>query len=220
MLGDFLGAHRARGIAIALGLMGGAGCTMDFDRFAPRVEPSADTGPGLATEAGTVADATTSMSNDASSTVESGSAVDAGTPTDGSGGGGTDAVADGGCVEARSMVFQGHCYFPTTARTNWTAASMACQAAGAHLVTITSAEEQAAVAPIVGTQDRWIGLSRPQNSLPFAGSFVWVTAEPVMYTHWAQGEPNFSGECARIQQAGTWADNSCANTTTAICERD
>jgi hypothetical protein len=53
-----------------------------------------------------------------------------------------------------------------------------------------------------------------------ASAYVWVTGEAVGYTHWAQGEPNFSGECVRIQTTGTWADNQCTNSAYAICERD
>jgi hypothetical protein len=98
--------------------------------------------------------------------------------------------------------------------------STTCQAAGAHLVSIGSAEEQAAVAAISSNQDRWMGLSRPTVSLPLVASYVWVTAEASTYAHWASGEPNGSGECVRIQQQGTWADNSCSTLALAICERE
>jgi hypothetical protein len=200
-----------------------AGCTLDFDRFAPL--------SGGTAEAGTVPEMDATVAIDSTVVV----AVDA------SSGGGTDAVAmqdappvdagemskaDAGsdasaaCTDARSVSFGGHCYFPTTGRANFTNSSGACAAAGAHLVTITSAEEQTAVAAIYPQQDRWIGLSRLANSLPVATSYTWITGEPATFSHWDIGEPNFTGECVRMVQGGAWADNSCNTSYLAICERE
>lgn len=100
------------------------------------------------------------------------------------------------------------------------AASTSCQAAGAHLVTIESTEEQTAVAAIAPNQDRWIGLSRPAGSAMMASSYAWITAEPASYAHWGLGEPNFTGECVRMMQGGTWADNPCTTSYNALCERE
>jgi hypothetical protein len=213
---------RATGIVLLLAALAVAGCTLDFDRFAPRSELTAEGGPGPVPDGGSIAmDAGASIPPaEASTTTDSGSASD-GAMNDAATSGGRDAGVEGGapCTEPRAVTFGGHCYFPTTTRTSWTASNMGCQAAGAHLVTITSAGEQAAVAPLSSNQDRWIGMNRPVLSLT-ANSYVWLTGEPVAYTNWAQGEPNFSGECVRIQTSGTWADNQCTNSAYAICERD
>jgi len=149
--------------------------------------------------------------------VEASTDIDAGPIADASPIGQTDA---GACAEARSVSFGGHCYFPLTSRGSWMAASTSCQASGAHLVTIGSAEEQTAVAAIAVTQDRWMGLTRPANALPTAGSYAWITGEAFGYAHWGNGEPNFTGECVRMVQAGTWADNPCTTSYYAVCERE
>jgi hypothetical protein len=219
MLRNFPGTIGTLGIVIVMVSFAPAGCTLDFDRFAPRTESLPDSGSSPVAESGTLEgdkDAGSMPPVEASTDVDSGSpASDAGQP------GGEDAGTEGGapCTEPRAVSFQGHCYFPTNTRTSWPSSQMACQAAGAHLVTIGSAEEQAAVAPLATTQDRWIGMNRPVLSLN-ASAYVWVTGEAVGYTHWAQGEPNFTGECVRIQTTGSWADNQCTNSAYAICERD
>jgi len=213
LLGCFLSRH-ARGLSLVLGIVASAGCTLDFDHFAPLAASSQEAGPGPALEAGTVEDVSTSPPVDASGGVESGSVTDANQ------GGPADAKTDAGCTEARSVSFGGHCYFPLTSRGSWMAASTSCQAAGAHLVTIGSVEEQTAVAAISSNQDRWIGLSRPVGSALMATSYAWITAEAASYAHWGTGEPNFTGECARMMQGGTWADNPCSNSYYALCERE
>lgn len=125
------------------------------------------------------------------------------------------------CTETGAKTYLGHCYFPTAGTLSWDAAKAACVAASAHLVSITSAGEQAVVAG-VKSGDRWIGLSRPVGSPTGASSFTWVTAEAVTYTNWdtAAGEPNGSGECARLNAASLWADRACNNKLFAVCERE
>jgi hypothetical protein len=90
---------------------------------------------------------------------------------------------------------------------------------GAHLVTVTTAAEQAFVAPLVGTTDAWIGLSNQAN----AAVFAWVTGEPLAFTNWAAGEPNHgAGACARLKASagGLWADQACTDAFAYVCERD
>lgn len=215
MLLGFFPSSRTGALALLLGCIVCAGCTLDFDRFAPLPGSSADGGTSPSLEAGNVEDVTTTNPDDASGGVESGSVTDAGQV--GSGDARTDGAA---CTETRAVSFGGHCYFALTSRSNWMAASTTCQASGAHLVTIGSAEEQAAVAAISTTQDRWMGLTRPANSLPLAAAYEWITGEAMDYTHWGNGEPNFTGECVRMMQGGTWADNPCTTSYYAICERE
>lgn len=65
-----------------------------------------------------------------------------------------------------------------------------------HLVTITSAEEDAFLIDTFGVSrvaGRWIGgfqnVTASGYSEP-AGGWSWVTGEPWSYQHWAEGEPN------------------------------
>jgi hypothetical protein len=212
---DFFLLRPAKGLALALGTIACGGCTLDFDRFTPLGGSSQEAGTGPDLEGGAVEDVATTSPDDASTGVEAGAITDANQ------GGPRDATADGtACSETRGVLFGGHCYFPLAARGSWMAASTSCQAVGAHLATIGSAEEQTAVAAIQPNQDRWIGLSRPAASLPVATSYAWITAEPASYAHWGNGEPNFTGECVRIMQGATWADNPCTTNYYALCERE
>jgi len=129
---------------------------------------------------------------------------------------GTPPPKDGGvvtCTDPGGKMYLGHCYFPITPR-NFANARDACLAAGAHLVSITSAGEQTLVSS-VGTGERWIGLARFSGS----SSFRWITSEPVTYTNWASGEPNGSGYCARLRTDG-WADIGCDQSFPGVCERE
>jgi hypothetical protein len=124
------------------------------------------------------------------------------------------------CTETGAIALNGHCYFLTTASASWDTSRATCVAAGAHLVTIASASEQAAIEALAPTKDRWIGLSRPVGSPARDASYVWITGEPRTYTNWDSGEPNGSGECVRLRVGGRWAGNICASAVAAICERD
>jgi hypothetical protein len=73
----------------------------------------------------------------------------------------------------------------------WTAARDAAVARGGHLVTITSAAEQAflvstffAVGSVYGSY--WIGLTDAATE----GSWSWVTGEASSYTNWGIGQPD------------------------------
>jgi len=88
---------------------------------------------------------------------------------------------------------------------SWTAArddaaSMTLNGSAGHLVTVTSAEEDAFLKanfesfigdPNTGVPGifAWIGLSDAANE----GSFAWVTGEPFSYSIWAPPEPNDLG---------------------------
>ena len=55
---------------------------------------------------------------------------------------------------------------------------------GAHLVTITSEEEQIWLEAVFGTGPYWIGIS----DAAIEGKWVWETGEPVTYTNWKKYE--------------------------------
>ncbi|HSU41870.1 MAG TPA: C-type lectin domain-containing protein [Polyangiaceae bacterium] len=138
--------------------------------------------------------------------------------------------------------YGGHCYFLIGSDTgvDWPSAKSMCEAYSTktHLVTITSSDEQAALAAaFFPTQtDTWIGLSLADPSrspdsicklLADQCPFQWVTGEALSYTDWAKrsgtdSEPNYTGSCVRLQAADeTWADTGCTGSKyRAICEED
>jgi len=97
---------------------------------------------------------------------------------------------------------------------------------GAHLVTITSAGEQAIAAQILATRDRWIGMRKDMNTPDVVASYFWLTNEPTAYSNWdlrdggTTVEPNFSGDCVRMQFNSFWADDVCTAAYPALCERE
>ncbi len=123
----------------------------------------------------------------------------------------------------------GHCYASfDDDQTTFAAAQAECIAAGGHLATITSAEEQALVASVQNpAQNPWIGLTDELVE----GSFGWITGEPLGYTNWEPGQPDggepedcvnlFSTAASPSSTAGTWNDTSCTFigfTAGRICE--
>ncbi len=111
----------------------------------------------------------------------------------------------GGRAGAQVVFFPGtgHYYQAVTATLTWAsarddAATRTYFGRHGHLVTITSAAEQAFVVNTfpgaLGTS--WIGAfqdtTAPDYSEP-AGGFRWVTGEPMQYTAWSPGEPNNGG---------------------------
>jgi len=89
----------------------------------------------------------------------------------------------------------GHHYELISTILSWTDAKSAAEASvfegvNGHLVTITSASENAFVEGLVPNNSIvWIGFTDEVNE----GTFLWVTGEPVIYTNWNAGEPNDSG---------------------------
>ena len=62
------------------------------------------------------------------------------------------------CTETGALMFGGHCYFLVTTTLTQTAAGTGCANAGAHLVTITTSGEQAAVIALGTGTERWTDL--------------------------------------------------------------
>jgi hypothetical protein len=94
-----------------------------------------------------------------------------------------------------------------------------CAAVGAHLVTITSADEQAFVAALVG-RDAWLGGFQGVGE----GTWFWSTGERFDYTNWGPNQPDDAGgneDCAQLVAAtDTWNDRDCTARLPAICEVD
>ncbi|QOV91974.1 lectin-like protein [Humisphaera borealis] len=72
---------------------------------------------------------------------------------------------------------------------SWSEAAAAIAPFGGHLVTITSAAEQAFVEQLLQSGNSqggayWIGLQKS------SGTYNWITGEPVSYTNWLPGQPD------------------------------
>lgn len=87
----------------------------------------------------------------------------------------------------------GHDYF-LTSQSNWTDAEALAVSMGGHLASISDAAENAWICNTFSTfggtnRQLWIGL----NDLDSPGQFRWSSGEPVAFTNWSPGEPNFIG---------------------------
>ena len=110
-----------------------------------------------------------------------------------------------GAIETPQGEFGGHRYeYYEGADITWTEARAYCQSMGGHLVTITSAEEQAFIESTFPGTTGWIGAYGDN------GGWSWVTGEPFGgYTHWKSGEPNDQGGiewCGHLWTDMTWND--------------
>ena len=102
----------------------------------------------------------------------------------------------------------GH-YYALTPPGDWESTRAWAQANQAELVTIrNAAEQQWLVQTFVTPQQatRWIGF----NDLAQQGQWVWSSGEPVTFTNWGGGEPNFPGVERRteMQPGGVWNNQS------------
>ena len=104
--------------------------------------------------------------------------------------GGNGSGGAEGCENAQS--FGGHYYELVHTRTDWNTAKAnaegrVCQGMWGHLVTITSAEENAFVCQLLAgapTEEYWIGAFQPAGSEEPDGNWQWVTGETWGYTNW------------------------------------
>ena len=113
----------------------------------------------------------------------------------------------------------GHFYEMTLTRMNWDVAEAFAVSQGGHLMSITSAAEQAFILAtfLSGPNDRmplWLGI----NDVAVEGTFVWTTGEAVTFTAWDINEPNNLGDedfgvinwnhaAGALETKGSWNDN-------------
>lgn len=114
----------------------------------------------------------------------------------------------------KTTTYNGHVYAAYTQNLMYRGdAEKFCEESGGHLATITSAEENAAIASILPESglSYWLGADDSQKE----GTFTWVTGEPFEFTNFAENEPNdvdnedyltiyASGGTASV---GTWNDS-------------
>lgn len=179
-------------------------CTQDFGQFEPKDDAAAPSESGTdASGPDATADAT-------------------GPETGGPDAAAPDAAPEAGvpCTETGAIQYGGHCYFLVSTTQNFNAAKSGCTGAGAHLVTITTAGEQAAVIALGTGTERWIGLYR--NGGPAKDAmYTWITGEGRNgFSAWSPGEPNGTGQCGTLLATGLWNDEDCTISLASICERE
>jgi hypothetical protein len=98
--------------------------------------------------------------------------------------------------------YNGHSYYRSTGSMTWTAAKVACENMGGHLVTSTSLAENNFLFNL--WPNGWIGLTDEVSE----GTWRWVTNEPFSWSNWNGGEPNNSNNEDYIQfvGGGKWND--------------
>src|SRR6185295_5573193 len=115
-------------------------------------------------------------------------------------------------------VFLMHCYYRGKVG-DFQTTRAACENDNAHLVTITSADEQHVVERLTGVERTWIGLA-DNAGLSDAASFFWITGEPVTFSAWEADEPNDDASCATQSEDHGWSDHPCDQIWGSICERE
>ncbi|XP_072771752.1 snaclec 3-like [Nerophis lumbriciformis] len=123
--------------------------------------------------------------------------------------------------------YESRCYMYEVNPNNFDAAEQFCSSAltGAHLVSISSEEEQRSVADLifekagVKTTHTWIGL---RESVP-GGSFAWTDgATNLVYAKFADRQPSGprgTEDCAYIEGTNEeWYDNDCKVMNPFVCE--
>ena len=96
-------------------------------------------------------------------------------------------------IPTDASIYNEHSYKVFDTGMTWTEAASACKAAGGHLVTITSKEENDLVSGLVGLVSGrnfcWIGAKTDDKN-----TMRWITGETMSFTNWANGEPdNYRG---------------------------
>ena len=96
-------------------------------------------------------------------------------------------------------------------------AAAACATVGAHLATITSAEENRFLAAMVNVE---VGLGA-NNTGPDA-PYRWITGEPVAYQAFAPGEADQKqpARCVALDSDDLWHDRYCHPKYAVLCEID
>ena len=118
----------------------------------------------------------------------------------------------------------GRRYLAALTRVPWLQARTLAEKAGGHLITITTAEEQALllekILPSLGPAARGVQFWLGATDEAAEGNWRWVTGEPWEFVEWAYGEPNGAASknfLATTRQAGNraWSDSNDVNPSIA-----
>lgn len=121
-----------------------------------------------------------------------------------------------------ALEWNGHFYAIYDDTSSWEDAKTLCEDRNGHLATIMSAAENNVISDYVmsmGYYSIYFGCSDIDQS----GDWIWVTGEPLSYTNWHEGEPNYDNEYERYGMYyfgdGTWNDGDFSGGS-YICEWD
>uniref|UniRef100_H3A069 C-type lectin domain-containing protein n=1 Tax=Latimeria chalumnae TaxID=7897 RepID=H3A069_LATCH len=129
------------------------------------------------------------------------------------------------CCPRDWLMFGGSCYFFSSDAMNWMASEDNCSSLGAHLIVITSREEQEELIQQHVRVPYWIGLTDQGSE----GSWRWVDGTP--YNHpisfWIESNPNNRAgneNCGTVggwsgYRALRWNDHNCESSLNRICEK-
>jgi hypothetical protein len=113
---------------------------------------------------------------------------------------------------SRSLSGSSSCYRIVATGRTWQQAETDCESAGAHLIVVNDAAEDAFVPP-----RHWMGYSETVSD----GDWVWVTGTTDSgYTGWASGEPAFGGAACAVQRTDGWHDDNDYENKSYVCEHD
>ena len=123
----------------------------------------------------------------------------------------TDISSMDNLVPVDTAVLNGSVYELYNFTADWETVRQWCELQGGHLVTVTSAEEEAVVEELTQsvTSHCWLGASDAENE----GEWKWVTGEEFSYSDWYDDEPNNS--CSNENYlvincgASAWNDTLC-----------
>ncbi|XP_029413479.1 asialoglycoprotein receptor 1 isoform X1 [Nannospalax galili] len=128
------------------------------------------------------------------------------------------------CCPINWMEYQDSCYWFSSSGRSWLESDKYCQLENAHLVVVTSWEEQKFVQHHMGPINTWIGLT-DQN-----GPWRWVdgTDYEKSFKNWAPEQPDDwyghglgGGEdCAHFTPDGRWNDDICKRPYRWVCETE
>lgn len=126
-------------------------------------------------------------------------------------------------------VYNGHSYYFYPASVTWYDAKIISDYLGGHLVSVTSAAENAFIKGMIGDTGCWLGATDKDSE----GVWKWITGEAFSYSNWygtdAGGtEPNNSPDGAEGEEnyahirpdASNWNDCSSSTLHSFICEFD
>ena len=153
--------------------------------------------------------------------------------SDGEGGSGHPPPASCDSIDgAVTNETNGHCYRVSLDAVDFATAREACRVVGAHLVTISSVEEDAFVSALL-PQEHWLGATDDlSDTTKGVGEYRWVNDEPWGYSAWLDGQPNAIEtacpegvkasacyeHCAYQNDKAQWVDRPCWHTIASVCE--